>query len=137
MAVQKGAEALIKIGNGGSPEAFTTLGGLRDTSISLNQEMIDVTNKDDSRVRKLLAQGGIKSFTVSGSGIFTDSASESTAVGLFDASTFTNIQVLIPDFKTFTGKMQLTSMEYTATYNDSVQYSITLESADTITIASV
>ena len=37
MAVQKGAEVLVKVGDGASPEAFTTIGGLRDTSISINQ----------------------------------------------------------------------------------------------------
>ena len=46
MAGQKGSELLVKVGNGGSPESFTTVGGLRDTSISINQEMLDITNKD-------------------------------------------------------------------------------------------
>ena len=74
MAVQTGASLLVKVGNGASPEVFTTVAGLRDTSISINQETVDVTNKDSSRVRTLLAPGGIKSFTISGSGVFTDSA---------------------------------------------------------------
>ena len=77
MAVQKGADLLVKVGNSGSPETFTTVAGLRDTSISINQEIVDVTNKDSSRVRTLLFQAGTKTFTITGSGIFTDSASES------------------------------------------------------------
>ena len=64
MAVQKGASLVVKIGNGASPEVFTTVAGLQDTSISINQETVDVTNKDSSRVRTLLAQGGVKSFTI-------------------------------------------------------------------------
>ena len=63
MAVQKGSALLVKVGNGGSPESFTTVAGLRDTSISINAETIDVTNKDSSRVRTLLANAGIKSFS--------------------------------------------------------------------------
>jgi TP901-1 family phage major tail protein len=137
MAVQKGASLLIKAGNGASPEVFTTVAGLRDTSISINQEMVDVTNKDSSRVRTLLAQGGIKSFTVSGSGIFTDSASEQTILTNFDQASFTNYQLLVPDYNTFTGAFQVTALEYSGTYNDSVQYSMTFESAGSITIATV
>tara|TARA_R100000700_G_C3135241_1_gene118967 strand:+ start:19 stop:432 length:414 start_codon:yes stop_codon:yes gene_type:complete len=137
MAVQKGASLLVKLGNGASPEVFTTLAGLRDTSISINQEMVDVTNKDSSRVRQLLAQGGVKSFTISGSGIFTDSASEQTMVSNFDSSTNKNYQFIVPDFNTFTGAFQVTSMEFNGTYNDSVQYSFTFESSDTVTIATV
>ena len=137
MAVQKGSACLIKIGNGSSPETFTTIAGLRNTTITMNDEMVDVTNKDSSRVRTLLAQGGVKSFTVSGDGVFTDAASESTLIGVFDASSFTNFQILVPDFKTFTGSFSLTTMEYSGAYNDSVQYSLTLESAGTITIAAV
>jgi TP901-1 family phage major tail protein len=137
MAVQKGASLLIKAGDGASPEVFTTVAGLRDTSISINQEMVDVTNKDSSRVRTLLAQGGIKSFTVSGSGIFTDSASEQTILTNFDQASFTNYQLLVPDYNTFTGAFQVTALEYSGTYNDSVQYSMTFESAGSITIATV
>jgi TP901-1 family phage major tail protein len=137
MAVQKGSALLVKVGNAGSPETFTTVAGLRDTSISINQETVDVTNKDSARVRTLLAQGGIKSFTISGSGVFTDSASEQTILTNFDASTNKNYQFLVPDYNTFTGAFQVTAIEYSGTYNDSVQYTMTFESAGTITIATV
>ena len=46
MAAQKGRSLLMKIGDGASPEAFTTIGGMRSTSIAINDEMVDVTNKD-------------------------------------------------------------------------------------------
>ena len=44
MAAQKGADLLMKIGDGGSPESFTTIGGMRSTSLSMNDEMVDITN---------------------------------------------------------------------------------------------
>ena len=137
MAVQKGSELLVKVGNGASPEVFTTVAGLQDTSISINQEMVDVTTKDSSRVRTLLAQGGVKSFTISGSGIFTDAASEQTILTNFDGSTFSNYQFLVPDYNTFTGSFQITSLEYSGSYNASVQYTMTFESAGAITISTV
>ena len=42
MAAQKGSAMLMKAGNAGSPETFTTIGGLRSTSISVNNESVDV-----------------------------------------------------------------------------------------------
>ena len=137
MAVQKGASLVVKIGNGGSPETFTTVAGLQDTSISINQETVDVTNKDSSRVRTLLAQGGVKSFTITGSGIFQDNATEQSVLTAFDGSSFTNYQFLVPDYNTFTGAFQVTTLDYTGTYNGAVQYSMTFESAGAVTIATV
>lgn len=137
MAAQKGSALLMKIGNGGSPEAFTTIGGMRSTSLSMNDEMVDITNKDSSRARTLLAQGGTNSMTVAGSGVFTDSASEATLKGKFDVSALTNYQFLVPDFGTFTGSFQLTTLEYAGEFNGEVTYSFTFESSGAITFATV
>jgi TP901-1 family phage major tail protein len=137
MAAQKGRSLLMKIGDGASPEAFTTIGGMRSTSIAINDEMVDVTNKDSGTNRALLAQGGIMSMSVSGSGVFTDSASETTLQGKMNNSTNTNYQFLIPDFGTYTGAFQLTSLEYAGEYNGEVTYSFTFESDGAITFATV
>ena len=137
MAAQKGSALLMKIGDGASPEVFTTIGGMRSTTLTMNDEIVDVTNKDSSRARTLLAQGGTNSMTVSGSGVFTDSASETTLRGKFDVSALTNYQFLVPDFGTFTGKFQLTSLEYAGEFNGEVTYSFTFESSGAITFATV
>jgi TP901-1 family phage major tail protein len=138
MAAQKGRALLMKIGDGASPEAFTTIGGMRSTNITLNDETVDVTNKDSTNnARELLAQAGIKSGTISGSGVFTDSASETTLYGKWNASTNDNYQFLVPDLITITGAFQLTSLEYAGEYNGEVTYSFTFESAGDLTIASV
>lgn len=137
MAAQKGSALLMKIGDGASPEAFTTIGGMRSTSMTLNDEMVDVTNKDSGRARTLLAQGGVNSMTVSGSGVFTDTASETTLRGKFDVAALTNYQFLVPDFGTYTGSFQLTSLEYAGEYNGEVTYSFTFESSGALTFATV
>jgi TP901-1 family phage major tail protein len=137
MAAQKGSSLLLKVGNGASPEVFTTIGGLRSTSITMNDEPVDVTNKDSSGVRTLLAQGGTTSYTISGSGVFTDAASETTLRQKFNTSTFANFQIIVPDFGTFTGAFMVASLEYAGEYNGEVTYSVTLESAGAITFATV
>ena len=137
MAAQKGSALLMKIGNAGSPETFTTIAGMRSTSISMNDEMVDITNKDSARARTILAQGGVNSMTVSGSGVFTDSASEATLEGKFDSATLTNYQFLVPDFGTYTGAFMLTTLEYAGEYNGEVTYTFTFESSGAITFATV
>ena len=50
MAAQKGSAVLIKVGADGSE---VTIGGLRSSSITLNDEMVDITTKDSSNNRTL------------------------------------------------------------------------------------
>lgn len=137
MPAQKGSALLMKLGDGASPEAFTTIGGMRSTSLTMNDEMVDVTNKDSSNARTILAQGGVNSITVSGSGVFTDSPSETTLKGKFNVSALTNYQFIVPDFGTFTGAFMLTTLEYGGEYNGEVTYSFTFESSGAITFATV
>lgn len=141
MAAQKGSALLVKIGDGGSPEAFTTIGGLRSTSISFSDEPVDITNKDSLGHRELLAGAGVNSVTMSGSGVFTDSASETTLLNEFydqqntsngssaQTAEFTNYQLIVPDFGTFQGSFMIGSLEYAGEYNGEVTYSVTFESA--------
>jgi len=137
MAAQKGAALLLKIGNGGSPEAFTTIAGLRSTSITLNDESVDITNKDSSGNREFLADAGVHSVSISGSGVFTDGATEATLRATMNASSFTNFQVIVPDFGTYTGAFMCASLEYAGEFNGEVTYSVTLESSGAIAFATV
>lgn len=132
MAAQKGSAMLLKIDISGTA---TTVAGLRSTSISMNDEAVDVTTKDSSGLRQLLAGGGVQSFSVSGSGVFTDDTTEAAVRTAFDAQrtagTFVDFDVIIPDFGTFAGPMMIATLEYAGEYNGEVTYSITLESAGT------
>jgi len=141
MAAQKGSALLLKIGADPSAAAasdtYTTVGGLRSTSITLNDEAVDVTTKDSSNYRELLANGGVKSVSVSGSGVFTDVASETTLKSAYGAAEFNNFQIIVPDFGTFTGKFMVASIEYGGEYNGEVTYSVTLESSGETAFATV
>ena len=134
MAAQKGAALLLKINTTGS--TYVTVGGLRSTSITLNDEAVDVTNKDSSGNRTLLADGGVHSVSVSGSGVFTDAASETTLKDAMNAAAFKSFQVIIPDFGTYAGAFMVASLEYAGEFNGEVTYSVTLESSGAITFTS-
>ena len=58
MAAQKGSAMLLKVDISGTQ---TTVAGLRSTSITMNDEAVDITNKDSLGTRTLLAGGGTQS----------------------------------------------------------------------------
>jgi len=136
MAAQKGSALLLKIGADASAAAasdtYTTVGGLRSTSISLNQETIDVTTKDSANARQLLADAGVESVSISGSGVFTDATSEQTLQGAFGGTNIPNFEIVLPDLGTYQGKFQITTLEYAGEYNGEMTYSITLESSGAV-----
>jgi TP901-1 family phage major tail protein len=133
MAAQKGSAVLIKLTISGTP---TTIGGLRSSSLTINEETVDVTNKDSSGNRELLADGGILSMSISGSGVFTDSTAETTfrsaAVG---AATFQTFSFIVPDLGTYSGTFQVTSLEYAGEYNGEATYNFALESSGAISFS--
>lgn len=136
MAAQKGSALLLKIGADASAAAsadtYTTVGGLRSTSITLNQESVDITNKDSANARELLADAGVESVSISGSGVFTDAASEGTLRTAFGGGNIPNFEVIIPDLGTYQGKFHIASLEYGGEYNGEVTYSVTLESSGSV-----
>lgn len=146
MAAQKGLDVLMKIDISGTK---TTIGGLRSTSITLNDESVDITNKDSLGTRTLLAGAGVNSLSVSGSGVFTDSAAEVAVRTAFQAqqntsdgssaqtAAFEDFQFIIPSLGTYTGAFQITSLEYAGEYNGEATYSMSFESAGYITFAAV
>lgn len=134
MAAQKGKLVLIKIGDGGSgSESFTTIAGLRTNSMSLNKELVDITTKDDSNYRQGLAGGGLKTVSVSGSGVFKDAAVDETIRAQFDNdATFANFSLIVPNFGSFIGPFEITQLDYAGEFNGEATYSMTLESAGDI-----
>ena len=137
MAAQKGSALLLKIGAdataAASADTYTTVGGLRSTGITLNDEAVDVTTKDSSGIRELLANGGVQTCSISGSGVFTDAASETTLKNAFGGA---NFEIIIPDFGTYQGKFMVASLEYSGEYNGEATYSVSLENSGAFTFTS-
>jgi TP901-1 family phage major tail protein len=130
MAAQKGSAVLIKLDISGTQ---TTIGGLRSSTITLNEEMVDITNKDSSNNREILPNAGIQSITISGSGVFTDSTSETTMRTNFGGASLQSMEFVIPDLGTYSGSFLCTSLEYAGEYNGEATYSMTFEGSGTMT----
>ena len=133
MAAQNGKDLLIKVDmdNAGS---FETLAGLRASRISLNAQTVDVTHMESvNGWRELLEGGGVKTASISGSGVFRDEDTDLRANQIFFAGSTPEFQVIVPDFATFEGKFQITSLEYAGQYEGEATYELSLSSAGLIT----
>jgi TP901-1 family phage major tail protein len=134
MSAQRGRDLLVKIGDGGSPETFTTVAGLRATTLSFNSTIVDVTNADSANQwRELLAGAGVKSAAFSGSGVFKDAASDESLRNVFFNQAAPNFQVVIPNFGTVTGPFQIASLQYEGPYDGEVKLLLSLASAGALT----
>ena len=134
MSAQKGKDLLIKIGNGATPETFTTVAGLRATTLAFNAQNVDVTNSDSAdQWRELLDGGGVKSATISGSGVFKDAASDAALRTAFFNQTLSNWQIVIPSFGTGAGPFKIASLQYDGPYDGELKLSLSLASAGALT----
>lgn len=133
MSAQKGSLVLIKVGSGGEPEVFTTIGGLRTSRMLLNNQSIDTSNRDSGIWRQLLSNAGIRSISIGGTGIFTDATSEETLRGYAFAGTVNNYQFIFANGDYISGAFQVTNYERSGNYDGEEIYAITIESAGNIT----
>ena len=137
MTAQRGKDLLIKIGDGGSPETFTTVAGLRATTLAFNAQTIDVTNSDSADEWRELLASGVKSASVSGSGVFKDAASDAAIRTSFFDQTLANWQIVIPGFGTVSGPFKIASLQYEGPYDGEVKLSLSLASAGAVTFTAL
>ena len=138
MAAGKGSSFLLKDNSTGTP---ATLGGMRSTSMTINGEMVDITDKDSNdfissgndKARTLLQGGGIRSMTISASGVFTDSSTENNIRGFAFDGSINNYDLIFSDGSKISGAFLITSYERAGEFNGEETYSLTLESSNTIT----
>ena len=138
MAAGKGSSFLLKDNSTGTP---ATIGGLRSTSMTINGEAVDITSKDSNafissgndKARDLLQGGGVRSMTISASGVFTDSSTENILRGFAFDGAIQNYDLVFSDGSKISGAFLITSYERAGEFNGEETYSLTLESSNTIT----
>ncbi|WP_341366347.1 phage major tail protein, TP901-1 family [Yoonia sp. BS5-3] len=137
MVAQNGKDLLIKIDMTGGG-LFETVAGLRATRISFNAESVEVTSLESSGGwRELLSGAGVKTASLSGSGVFKDEATDERARQIFFDGETPNFQVIIPDFGTVEGAFQITSIEYSGSYNGEATYELSLASAGALSFTAL
>lgn len=133
MTAQNGKDLLVKIDMNGD-STFETAAGLRATSINFNAETVDVTSLDSTGGwREVLGGAGVKSASISGSGVFKDEATDERVREIFFEGETPKFQVIIPDFGTIEGPFLVSSIEYAGSHNGEATYEMSMTSAGYIT----
>ena len=136
MTAQSGKDLLVKIGDGASPENFTSVCGLRTTTLAFNATNIDVTNSDSTDMwRELLAEG-VKSAKISGSGVFKDAASDVSLRTAFFRSDADRFPDRDSEFRHGARPVQDLALQYDGPYDGEVKITLTLDSAGALTFTS-
>ena len=135
MAYQIGSQFLLKMDTAptGGP-TFTSIAALQTKQVRVQSDTVDVTNQDSpNKWRELLAGAGIKRVSISGRGVFNDTAGEGAVLTIVLNGTIKQWQAIVPSLGTFQGLMQVTQCEYSGEHAGEVQYNVSLESAGEIT----
>lgn len=126
--------------------SYESVAGMRTNSITLNNESVDITNKDsvngsDKLFRELLEKGGMQTVSISGEAVFVDATTYETFRDRALGNTHHSYRVEIPGASTaaggyYQGTFMIASHDLSGGYNDSVTYNLTLESAGEVTFTS-
>ena len=138
MAAQRGRDVLLKIGDGGTPEAFTAVAGLRARNISLNAKTVDATDGDSAgRWRELLAGAGVRSAAVSGAGVFRDAVADAMIREAFFAQAARTWRLTVPDFGVLEGPFLVASLEYAGEHEGEATFALSLASAGAVSFSAL
>jgi TP901-1 family phage major tail protein len=137
MPAQAGKNLLLKVETAPGSAVFSTLGGLRTKTYTFNNEAIDVTNHGSNENRELLNNAGVRSMSISGSGVHTGDAV--TLDQIEDACiSGAHLTMQIVDAtpgRTYQGAFKVVSFERSAEHSAEQTYSISLESSGAITVS--
>jgi TP901-1 family phage major tail protein len=135
MAATRGRLMLLYIGSAVDPTQL--LGGLKSTTLTMANQVVDVSTKDTFGWRELLEDGSLKFFSIACDGIFKNSSSDAIIRGFVFSNTLNPFTFAFPNGDTISGTFQITNYQRKGDVEGVETYSMTLESTGvpTITIA--
>lgn len=128
-----GKDVLLQVNTTGV--TYATIGGLRSRTISINGELIDITNSDSTGLwREALGTYGTRNMSLSGAGVFLDDAAVNKIVtNMLTTTAVYNFRVVVTGLGTFDGQFVYTQLDFAGNHNGEVTYNVSLESAGAIT----
>jgi len=125
MAAISGRKVRIKRGS-------TAVAGARADSFTINNEPIDIHEKDDAGWRKFLADVGVRSIDADVEGILEDSTFLALAVGTASAL-LESYTLEVDSIGDFAGNFFLASFAVTGEQADATTFTASIQSSGTIT----
>lgn len=130
MAKYNGIDMLLKIMN----VSYLTIGASISHTMTINNEVIDVSDKDSSRWADKL-NAGQRSVSISFNGWVSDDAQFALLEAAAEADNLVDLQMAYGNGKTATANWHIDSFEYTGEYNNAQAFSCTLSNDGTVTFA--
>ena len=129
----KGRSGTMQISsNGGS--TFTTIGGVRTTNVTVNNNPVDITNVSSGGFQELLPDGGIQSVEISIDGVVASDAAFKTFQATADDRTLVWYKFSFGAAGTILSKFAVRSLQLGAPHDGAQTFSATLSSSGTVTI---
>lgn len=138
ISAKKGRNFLLQLGNGTSPESYTTIGGMRVTDITLNGNPVDITNKSSGGWQEMLPGAGVRSVDITAQGIFDASQAGNHAVleaAALNGGDLVALRILSETGDYFVGFWSVATYKRAGNYNDAETFDMTLRSHGVITHA--
>lgn len=129
MAKYCGKDFLIQVESATTPGVFATLGGLTSNGLTINNEAVDITDKGDMPWRVLLAGCGLRSMSLKGSGMVSDSAVFKQVQASIMAGSILNYRIISGAGDKFVGGFLVTSFERSGEKNNAEMFSASFESS--------
>ena len=107
--------------------------GARTDSLTINNEPLDITDKDDAGWRTMLADAGVRSVSCEVEGVLKDDVLMADGVGDATTALLKECVVTITGIGTLTGDFMLQGLQIGAEQGDVVTFTATLESGENMT----
>lgn len=117
-------------------EVFKTVGGLRSKGFSFASDAIDASNHGTNQWREVLNGAGVRSVSISGSGVYTNHTEFKRVRNNAFANRLTKlafIDVILGEI--YSGCFKLTSVEGSGDYDGESSYSLSAESSGKVTVS--
>ena len=127
MPAEKGSAFLLKVGDGAAVPSYSTVAGLRTTQLAINGDAVVVTNKGSGGWRELLSGAGVRSVSVSGTGVFTGSAAELRIKANALAGTLDDYELSFESGERLRVRFFVALLDYAGGFNVFRSYTLALE----------
>ena len=108
-----------------------TIAGIREKSVALNGNPVDVTSDENNGWRELLEESGENQVNISFSGVTKDG--DRLRDAWFNGDRMAAATIDYPDGGSLTGQFLLATFNETGTYNDAITFEGELQSSGVVT----
>ena len=133
MSGVRGRDVLITIGDGGTPEEYDEVAGIRARTIALSARPVEATTAQSPQAwRELIAGAATKRIEVAGSGWFWSREADERMRAAYFAGETPRFRLVVTSFGVFEGPFAIAELSYDGEQDGLVMFSIRLASAGAI-----